>query len=228
MAPPLSAGSCAREFLHQHEGRAQIGLDVAVPARARHLERLVALEHRGVVDETAERTERRRPRPAPAPPSRPRCARSAAERHGLAAAARDLGDQRLGRLARAVIMHRDRPAVGGERQGDGAADALRPAGDERRARHGARRVGHRGQGPCRRPRALALASCLGRGAGAAGLGAAGRPRARRRARRGRDHIARAAGFSSRRRAASSNSRSAAAARMRFSRSASTACRFEPW
>ena len=49
----------AGEMLHQHEGRAQVGLEMRVPGGAGGVVPLVALEAAGVVDQHADRAERR-------------------------------------------------------------------------------------------------------------------------------------------------------------------------
>ena len=72
----------------------------AVPAFARHGQRLVALEHRGVVDEAAERPERRRAPPATSAAISSSRARSAASATARPPLPRDLGDQRLRPLSR--------------------------------------------------------------------------------------------------------------------------------
>ena len=151
----------AREFLHQHEGRAQIGLDDggpssrASPSSASSRSNTEALLTRQPSGPSA-----RDRRAAPAPPSPPRRARSAASATARPPPCSDLADQRLGRLARAMVMHRHRPAVGRERQRDGAADALRAAGDERGARDGTDGARSSRRHARRRARTLALAIAL--------------------------------------------------------------------
>ena len=57
--PSASAGQRAGEVLHQHEGRAQAGLDVGIPGGAGGVVPFVALERAGVVHQHADRPERR-------------------------------------------------------------------------------------------------------------------------------------------------------------------------
>ena len=113
-----------REFLHQDEGRAQIGLEVAVPAFARRRERVVVLEDRGVVDEAAERTQRLAPPRGHQIRDLGLAREIGGERHGSAAGGRISAASASAAARRAAVMHRHRPAVSGEFQGDGAADAL--------------------------------------------------------------------------------------------------------
>src|SRR5258707_4314157 len=54
------AGQARGQRLHEHDRRAQIGLEMGVPARAGRARNLVALEARGVVDQAGDRAERRR------------------------------------------------------------------------------------------------------------------------------------------------------------------------
>ena len=137
MQPSASSRQCRREPLHQHERRAQIDRHVAIPARPVRALQVVIIEGRGVVDEAAER------------PEGVRRARHQGlhlgllgeigpERHGAAAGALDAGDDVPRGLSRLAMMHRDRPAVVGQRLGDGAADSRRGAGDQSRPRHCAR------------------------------------------------------------------------------------------
>ena len=214
-----------------------------VPALAGRGRDRVVLENRGVVDQHADRPERRRGarQQARRPPLS--SARSAASATALPPARLDLDDQRLG----LVLARRDdgsRPHI-----------RLRPAPATRRGRCGApppvtsAACGTGGGRQARRHRGSSLPSGAGQRRARAFLGARPHLGAHHLARR---HAGAAQGraaahaaaprciparprsicssrrISSRSRAASSNSRSAAAARMRFSRSAMTAFRSLPW
>ena len=58
-APSAVSAEQAGEVLHQHERRAQVGLEMRVPGGAGGVVPLVALEAAGVVDQHADRAERR-------------------------------------------------------------------------------------------------------------------------------------------------------------------------
>ena len=109
-----------------------------VPARPGRGQRLVALEHGGIVDEQAERPERRHGA------ADQRVGLGLAPEIGLegdraAALGHDLADQSVGRRRQLMVVDRDRPTVGREAARDGAADALGGAGDEGGFGHG---LGH--------------------------------------------------------------------------------------
>ena len=118
------------EVLDQHEGRAQVGLDMPVPGRTRRVVPLVALEHAGVVDQHADRPQRRLGRRQQARHfGLPR--QVGAQRDGRAAAPADFGTRRLRlRLRRAgMAVHGDGEPGVGQAERDGTAKP------PRRARH---------------------------------------------------------------------------------------------
>ena len=116
--------------LHQQRRRAQVGLEMQVPARPAHVADFVALEFAGVVDQAADR------------PDGPVNRRQQRRRFGLdrkirlhrrrpAAIAADQVDD-LDRLALgAAVVDRHRPSLGRQAKGDRPADPRRRAGDKR-------------------------------------------------------------------------------------------------
>ena len=124
-----------RESLHQHEGSAQVGLDVPVPACPGGIVPFVAFEGAGVVDQHADRPEHcRRGRQQAA---RGGFVRQVGRQHDGATAAR--ADRRRGLLRcvrAAVAVHREVESRVGQRQGDGAAEPLRTAGHQGDTRDG--------------------------------------------------------------------------------------------
>ena len=130
----------AGEVLHQHEGRAQAGLDVGVPGGAGGIVPFVALERAGVVHQHADRTERRRGL------RQQRLGRRfvgevGRQQRGAAAEAADRLAGRGAGVAAGVAVHRDVEAGLRQRERDGAADALRRPGDQCGAGNGGRDVG---------------------------------------------------------------------------------------
>ena len=120
----------AGEVLHQHEGRAQAGLDMRVPGGAGGVMPFVALERAGVVDQHADRAERSGGFAARAPGWRFRCRGRRCSSAGAAANAADRRAGRHGGVAVGMAMQGDIKAGIRERERDGAADALCRAGDQ--------------------------------------------------------------------------------------------------
>ena len=125
---PRRPAAGAGEVLHQHEGRAQVRFQMRVPGGAGGVVPLVALERAGVVDQHADRAERRGGRrqqaaiSAPPASGRPAAARRDARRR--------MSAQVLRRPRAGMAVHGDVETGLGQRQRDGVAEPARAAGDQ--------------------------------------------------------------------------------------------------
>ena len=137
-----------RHCLHQHEGRAQIGLHVPVPALPAGGGEAVMLENRGVVDQDADRPQRR-PRALDQRPRLRFVPEIGGERHRAAAGAFYRVHGPGGLVAGRAVMDRDRMTALGEGFGDRPTNPPRGAGNQRGTRFVSR---HSRKIACRLPR----------------------------------------------------------------------------
>ena len=117
-------------MLHQHEWRAQAGLDVRVPGGARGVVPFVALERAGVVHQNTDRAECRaglRQQRLWSAASSVRSAGNSVARRPRRRIASQCFDARD---AAGVAMHCDIEASACQGERDGATDALRPTGNQ--------------------------------------------------------------------------------------------------
>ena len=117
------------EVLDQHERGAQIALQVQVPRCPGGIERAIALECRGVVDQAAERPQRFSSR-GHEPFDLVLAGQIGAERSCAAAFGTDLCDQLVRGRFRVTKVDADRPPAAGKIERDAAPDALGRAGHQ--------------------------------------------------------------------------------------------------
>ncbi|MEY3730740.1 MAG: hypothetical protein RLZZ57_1496 [Pseudomonadota bacterium] len=150
---------CLGEALRQHEGRAQIGFNVAVPGFARRILPFIAFKGGRVIHQHPQRAER-----LAGFRDQPRDFRFLAEfglqRDGTAAKGADFGGRGLSRFGAGGIMDGDIKAGFSKRERHGAAKPLAGAGDQRGGGDVGRDHARRDSGKTRRGLCLVVRSLL--------------------------------------------------------------------
>ena len=141
--PSAGCGQGLRESLRQHEGRAQVGFDMAVPALAGGIVPFVALEDAGVVHQHADRPERRFGRGKEAG-DRGLVGEIGGQHHGFGAEGANAARRPLGVVPAGMAVDRHREPGFRQRQRNRAAEASRAAGHQGGAWDGGRDREHRG------------------------------------------------------------------------------------